>query len=41
MILTKPRTADIMTHEDIVAKFADALKQFELIDGQLLDTILT
>ena len=30
-----------MTSEDIVAKFADALEQFQLIDGQPSDTDLT
>ena len=41
MILTKPCPADTMTPEDIVAKFADALKKFEPIDGQPSETYLT
>ena len=36
----KPRTADTMTAKEIVAKFSDALEQFESIDGQPSDTKL-
>ena len=38
--LPKPRTPDSMTPKEIVAKFADALKQFKPIDGQPSDTNL-
>ena len=36
----KPLPEDTMTPEEIVAKFADALKHFEPIDGQPSDTVL-
>ena len=39
--LLKPRTPDSMTPEEIVAEFADALKQFDPIDVQPSDTDLT
>ena len=39
--LLKPRTPDTMAPEDIVAKFADALEKFYLIDGQSYNTDLT
>ena len=39
--LLKPYTPDTMTSKDTVAKFANALEQFELIDGQPSDTKLT
>ena len=38
--LPKPRTTGTMTPEEIVAKFADALEQFESIDSQSSDTNL-
>ena len=33
LLTNKPHTPDTMTPEEIVAKFADALKKFEPIDG--------
>ena len=39
--LLKPRTPDTMTPKEIVVKFADAIEQFEPIDGQPSDTDLT
>ena len=38
--LLKPYTPDTMTSKDTVAKFANALEQLELIDGQLSNTDL-
>ena len=39
--LLKPITTDTMTPKDIVAKCADAIKQFKPIDGQPSDTART
>ena len=41
LLPTKPRTLDNMTLEEIVAKFSDAINQFDLIDAQPSDTDLT
>ena len=38
--LPKPRTLDTMTPKDIVAKFANALEQFEPIDRNMSNTDL-
>ena len=41
LLKTNPHTTDTIPPEEIVAKFADALTQFEPIDVQPSDTDLT